>query len=148
MTRYVMGVNDEGRSYVVSRDELSVDGSTEVWNYNPEEMRDVIAGVADGVAAEWLEAAPGGAKWIYARMLPIAEQPEHPPMQGIDEDGFHTTRTIDFDVILDGEVDLILDEETVHLKGGDFVVIQAARHAWRNVSAAPASWIALLHTPV
>jgi len=142
-----MGVNAEGRSYLVSQDEISVDGSTEVWNYKPEDITEVISGVGKGVAAAWLESPPGGAKWIYARMLPIAEQPSHSKMQGIDEDGFHTTRTIDFDFIIDGEVNLILDEDTVRLKAGDFIVIQAARHAWRNVSDQPASWIALLHTP-
>jgi uncharacterized cupin superfamily protein len=31
-----------------------------------------------------------------------------------------------------GEIDMLLDDETIHLKAGDVVVQQATNHAWIN----------------
>ena len=50
-----------------------------------------------------------------------------------DAPGMHTTATIDFEVVLDGEVWLELDDGVeVHLRPGDTVVQNGTRHAWRN----------------
>jgi hypothetical protein len=50
-----------------------------------------------------------------------------------DAPGMHTTDTIDFEVVLDGEVWLELDDGVeVQLKPGDTVVQNGTRHAWRN----------------
>jgi mannose-6-phosphate isomerase-like protein (cupin superfamily) len=50
-----------------------------------------------------------------------------------DAPGMHTTDTIDFEVVVDGEVWLELDNGVeVHLKPGDTVVQNGTRHAWRN----------------
>ena len=56
-----------------------------------------------------------------------ALEPDHP--------GMHTTDTVDFDVILSGEVYLELDDgiETL-LKAGDCVIQNGTRHAWHNRS--------------
>jgi hypothetical protein len=52
-----------------------------------------------------------------------------------DEPGMHTTATIDFEIVLEGEVWLELDDgEEVHLQPGDTVVQNGTRHAWRNHS--------------
>ncbi|HVP47422.1 MAG TPA: cupin domain-containing protein [Bryobacteraceae bacterium] len=49
--------------------------------------------------------------------------------------GMHTTDTVDFDVIVSGEVYLELDDGAeVLLKAGDCVVQNGTRHAWRNRS--------------
>jgi quercetin dioxygenase-like cupin family protein len=61
--------------------------------------------------------------------------------------GLHITRTIDFDYVVAGTVHCILDDETVELSAGDFIILQAARHAWRNPSCAWAVKLALLHMP-
>jgi len=55
-------------------------------------------------------------------------EPDHP--------GMHTTDTVDFDVIVSGEVWLELDDgkETL-LKAGDCVIQNGTRHAWRNRSS-------------
>jgi len=55
--------------------------------------------------------------------------PRHPMM--------HRTRTLDYAVIMAGEIDMLLDEGEVHLKAGDVVVQQATNHAWVNRGAAP-----------
>ena len=52
-----------------------------------------------------------------------------------DEPGMHTTNTIDFDIVLSGEVWMEVDDGVeVHLKPFDCVVQNGTRHAWRNKS--------------
>ena len=55
-----------------------------------------------------------------ARGLPVT----HPLM--------HRTRSVDYAVVLSGEIDMMLDDAVVHLKPGDTVVQQATNHAWVN----------------
>ena len=55
-----------------------------------------------------------------------------------DEPGWHTTDTLDFGMVISGEIDLDLDDGTHHLKAGDAVVQRATRHAWRNRTDQPA----------
>lgn len=49
----------------------------------------------------------------------------------------HRTRTIDYAIIMSGEIDMMLDDKTVHLKAGDVVVQQATNHAWLNHGKEP-----------
>jgi mannose-6-phosphate isomerase-like protein (cupin superfamily) len=49
----------------------------------------------------------------------------------------HRTRSVDFGLVLAGEIDLMLDEETRHLTAGDIVVMQATNHAWVNNGTEP-----------
>jgi mannose-6-phosphate isomerase-like protein (cupin superfamily) len=54
--------------------------------------------------------------------------------------GMHTTPTVDFEVVLAGEVVLELDDgATVHLHPGDTVVQNGTRHRWSNPGATPAT---------
>jgi uncharacterized cupin superfamily protein len=53
----------------------------------------------------------------------------HPYMQ--------RTATLDFCLILEGEVTLVLDTEEVALKAGDTVVQRGTNHAWSNRSDKP-----------
>ncbi len=56
------------------------------------------------------------------------------------EPGMHTTATIDFEVVLSGEVELELDDGArVHLRPGDTVVQNGTRHRWHNPGAVPAT---------
>lgn len=56
-----------------------------------------------------------------------------------DEPGFHRTDTIDYGVLIEGELTLHLDVgETTVLKAGDVVVQMGTRHAWRNSGNTPA----------
>src|SRR5262249_47328937 len=53
--------------------------------------------------------------------------------------GMHTTDTVDFEVVLSGEVVLELDDGAeVTLKPGDTVVQNGTRHRWGNRGAVPA----------
>jgi mannose-6-phosphate isomerase-like protein (cupin superfamily) len=49
-----------------------------------------------------------------------------------DAPGMHQTDTVDYDVVLDGEIWLELDDATTHLRAGDVVIQGGTRHAWRN----------------
>jgi mannose-6-phosphate isomerase-like protein (cupin superfamily) len=55
-------------------------------------------------------------------------RPRHPAI--------HRTRSLDYVVVLEGEIDLLLDDRDVHLRAGDVVVQQATNHAWINRGAA------------
>jgi mannose-6-phosphate isomerase-like protein (cupin superfamily) len=77
----------------------------------------------DGAAAqqESLERLPG-----------LADTFEH------DGGGMHTTRTVDYSLVFEGEIWLELDDgKTVHLRRGDVVVQNGTRHAWRNKGERP-----------
>lgn len=52
--------------------------------------------------------------------------PRHPMM--------HRTRSVDYAIIMEGEIDMLLDNSEVHLKAGDVVVQQGTNHAWVNRS--------------
>jgi mannose-6-phosphate isomerase-like protein (cupin superfamily) len=49
----------------------------------------------------------------------------------------HRTRTIDYSVIIEGEIDMLLDDSEIHVKAGDVLVQQATNHAWVNNGARP-----------
>jgi quercetin dioxygenase-like cupin family protein len=52
----------------------------------------------------------------------------------------HATSTIDYALILEGELWLELDDgKTVHSCAGDIVAQQATRHGWRNKGQRPAT---------
>ena len=49
----------------------------------------------------------------------------------------HRTESIDYALILSGEITMLLDDEEVLLKAGDVVVQCGTNHAWSNRSNAP-----------
>ena len=61
----------------------------------------------------------------------------HPYMQ--------KTRTLDFCLLLEGEITLVLDTEEVHLQAGDTVVQRGTNHAWSNRSNKPCMIAFSLH---
>ncbi len=52
--------------------------------------------------------------------------------------GMHRTKTIDYAIVLSGEIYAVLDEGEVLLKAGDVLVQQATNHAWSNRTDKPA----------
>lgn len=55
--------------------------------------------------------------------------PRHPFM--------HRTRSVDYALILSGEIDMLLDDGEVHFKAGDVLVQQGTNHAWVNRGKEP-----------
>ena len=56
--------------------------------------------------------------------------PRHP--------GFHKTATIDYAIVLSGEIYAMMDEGEVLLKAGDALVQRGTNHAWSNRTQEPA----------
>jgi mannose-6-phosphate isomerase-like protein (cupin superfamily) len=49
----------------------------------------------------------------------------------------HRTDSIDYAVVMSGEIDMVLDNETVHLKAGDVLVQRGTIHNWVNTGTVP-----------
>ena len=45
---------------------------------------------------------------------------------------FHRTETLDYVIVLEGEIDMDLDDSSVHLSTGDVLIQRATNHAWVN----------------
>jgi quercetin dioxygenase-like cupin family protein len=49
----------------------------------------------------------------------------------------HRTDSIDYAVVMAGEIDMEMDDTVVHLRAGDVLVQRGTNHAWSNRGAAP-----------
>jgi mannose-6-phosphate isomerase-like protein (cupin superfamily) len=78
-------------------------------------------GAAEGasVLAEMGIAPPSGER----------RPPRHPHM--------HATDSVDYAIVLEGEIDMLLDDTEVHVKAGDILIQQGTNHAWVNRSDQP-----------
>ena len=79
------------------------------------------------------ELAPGEVSWrLYT--LPSSEELDAYIRERYGDDpraGMHRTPTTDFVHVLEGRVELVLDEGSVELEAGDVVVQCGNVHAWR-----------------
>ena len=58
-------------------------------------------------------------------------------VQGARHPFMHRTDSLDYAVILTGEIYMMMDEDEVLLKAGDTVVQQGTNHAWSNRGTEP-----------
>jgi len=141
--RVIIGLNDTGKSVVVS-DELVSPG--EIWETSKEAPLGVHRIEGDKTQGVQPTTAPqvdpplGGTRLMVAAFPPSTDP--KPSLQ--NRKGFHRTETIDYLVFLDGEVSLLLDEQEVKLKAGDLLINRNAFHSWRNDGTVPARFIAVL----
>jgi mannose-6-phosphate isomerase-like protein (cupin superfamily) len=56
----------------------------------------------------------------------------------------HRTRTVDYGIVLSGEVYLVLDRQETLLRAGDVVIQRGTNHAWANRSSAPCTMAFIL----
>jgi len=133
LRRVVTGSNEEGKSiFLIDEDATNckevVPGfkRTDIWTTESSPVDNT--GNEDMGAKEVLFPAQSGTLFGYA---------EIDPGFGVDEPGWHATDTIDYVVVLKGEVYFLLDEEEVLLKAGDMLVIRGTSHAWVNRSSEP-----------
>jgi mannose-6-phosphate isomerase-like protein (cupin superfamily) len=68
---------------------------------------------------------PGGLMKAVGPVAPARGRPVTHPLM-------HRTRSVDYAVVLSGEIDMVLDDSVVHLKPGDTIAQQATNHAWVN----------------
>jgi hypothetical protein len=53
--------------------------------------------------------------------------------------GFHKTATVDYAIVLSGEIYALMDEGEVLLKAGDVLIQRGTNHAWSNRTEQPCS---------
>lgn len=139
--RVVTGHDAAGTSIVVSDGEIPVvrrlpaAGATffEVWN--TEGAPAPITAVEPSEPTQRTLAVPPprhGTKIRVNEFLPghLDAEDKQSPM--------HRTATIDYGIVLQGEMVLILDDSEVELKAGDIVVQRGTDHAWANRGTATA----------
>jgi quercetin dioxygenase-like cupin family protein len=162
--RVVTGVDAVGRSVVVSdcvaprlHDFASIPGMSEtlVWETRPDEPlttedpTPTAASMVPGPGGTMLKIVVFPPDTVFADAAfdaeaAVAEQAEAQPglaelFEG-DNPGMHATPTVDYAVVLEGEIMLELDGgKLVALEQRAVVIQNATRHAWRNHTDAPAT---------
>ena len=82
-----------------------------------------------------IEPEVGGANFHFVALPPTTA--DAPPV-------WHRTETVDIDVLLGGELILMLDKEETTLHPGDVVIQRNTNHAWKNPTNDPVYWAAVL----
>ena len=167
MRRIITGHNQHGKSIItldgpparsIGED---VGGLFEVWNTDGSDI--ISTDEIDRADEDILLSPPsGGTKFRYFQINPLPKGVPDAMMQEIAADAFekigaahhrvdtkkhpamHKTETIDYIILLQGDVTLILDEEEIDLKPFDVVVQRGTNHAWVNNGDEPALLIAVL----
>jgi hypothetical protein len=85
--------------------------------------------------APQLEPALGGSSFHFVTL---------PPTPAGAKPGWHRTMTLDYNILLGGELVLMVDEGETTLHPGDVVIQRNTLHAWRNDTKAPVYWVAVL----
>ena len=157
--RIVTGHNEEGKS-IVAFDGPPV-SSFQMWvtDKSPADNKDKNDA---GERQIRLEPPPNGSKFAYFQVFPedpswSVEEIEKETAAGfaaIDaahcrpdttrDPRMHKTKTVDYIILLEGEVTLLLDEDEVDLKPFDVVIQRGTNHAWINKGSTPALLAAIL----
>lgn len=159
MRRVVTGEDEQGRSAVVQDGEpphsVSLDSSGfaehAVWRVDLPPSDVYAGGDPSGDAFQFSPPArgatfmravipPKGTPVDEEALLPEAET-KYPGLLEVSDPvrgpGMHRTETIDLLVVVSGEVDLMLDAETVRLRPGDCVVQRGTWHSLENPADDP-----------
>jgi hypothetical protein len=140
--RIITGHNAAGKSCFIADE--AIEGMT-AWESLPgaplggdrgEQHPALLAATAPGI-----EPPPGGSKCVTVTMAPWKEMKamlERGDIQGLDKDGFHRTETVDYILMMSGEVTLLLEEGQTIVRPGDLVVQRNTLHSWQNHSNEPA----------
>jgi quercetin dioxygenase-like cupin family protein len=137
--RVVTATDASGKSHF----ELVADAApqfAELWASAPGTPLSPAAAANAGGSAARLEPPPGGTTFRVFELPDDAVVAEYLRSQGAAQGAdasFHRTNTLDYVLILDGEITLELDRGSVTLGPGDCVVQRATNHAWRNQSGRP-----------
>ncbi len=77
------------------------------------------------------------ARMLHATFGSLFRDAQHSPQPG-EHPGMHRTRTVDYALMLQGELVAIMDDGETTLRAGDVLVQRGTRHAWANRSGQPA----------
>jgi len=138
MRRIVTGHDADGKSYVVSDERVTGFAIPNLFKTTGD---DPFGPGPEGEPRELrptdtpqIEPEVGGASFVFVTL---------PPTQP-DAEVWHRTETVDINVLLGGELILVLEKEEVTLRPGDAVIQRNTMHAWKNPTNAPVYWVAVL----
>jgi mannose-6-phosphate isomerase-like protein (cupin superfamily) len=154
--RVITGIDANGRSHVVcdsfagnviAHRTLPAYGISLLWNSSsaPADNSEIAEDSTLAVIPK-----PAGTSFLIATFPPEAEVNALPPEQRADyvnvsgnfaamigganprDPRMHATETLDYGVVLAGELTMLLDDEEIVLRAGDTIIQRGATHAWIN----------------
>jgi quercetin dioxygenase-like cupin family protein len=137
--RIITGHNAQGKSHIIKDDRIT--GGTFPSLYKATLDQPLGPGLADETAgvrptdAPALEPVLGGSSFHFVTL---------PPTPKGAKPGWHRTETLDYNILMGGELVLVLDEGETKLYPGDVVIQRNTLHAWRNDTNQPVYWVAVL----
>jgi mannose-6-phosphate isomerase-like protein (cupin superfamily) len=148
--RIVTGVNDQGRSIIVS------DGpALNITRLSGAALGAHVLWATGEAAAEGEEPAPPGHSFgFHSNGGSILRVVDFPPDEEyeidtltkfLDENDvrdkakprhfwFHKTESLDYAIVLEGEIHALLDDDETVMKAGDILIQRATNHSWSNRS--------------
>ena len=156
--RRVVTGHDENGKAVVIMDEPAANivtsehrpgGRTNMWRTTS--MPACYGGARDEAAADvrfTLEPMAGGTNFRISEYPPASPDDgtvdsskafaevgaAHKLVEGARHPFMHSTDTVDYAIVLEGEIVMLLDDDDVVLKAGDVVIQRGTNHAWENRS--------------
>lgn len=138
--RVITGVDPQGRSCVASESPVPPNAA---WKTDTMEGLDfwVAREVPTPLAAaiepteDWKPANRAPAGGVIGRLIMWMPGTSYPR---------HTTPTLDFIIVVSGQLELVLDTESRILRAGDVVIQRGTAHAWRVVGTEPCTFAAIL----
>jgi mannose-6-phosphate isomerase-like protein (cupin superfamily) len=85
-----------------------------------------------------------GAERMHAAFSQIGDAAASTVKQSSPHPLMHRTESVDYGVVLDGELTLILDDSEVQLRQGSVVIQRGTNHAWANRSDRPCRMLFVL----
>jgi len=143
MTRRIVTEEVGGRSRVRSDGPVSDVAVGAVWVTTPDD-RMGFEPTAEHAA---VNVPPGQSMFRIVHLPPDAVVRAYLAAQAhgeVDAEGFHRTQTVDHVLVLDGPVELVLDDGSVIVEPGDCVIQRGTNHAWRNHGDAPIRLVAFM----
>lgn len=150
--RIVTGTNAEGRSVIAS------DGTAPNVFWDPGRLPCHVLWATGESRAPGDEPAPPGHKFPFhslgGSILRVADFPpdsfhdQREVKKFLDESGvidsakprhfmFHKTESLDYAIVLEGEIYAMMDEGETKLTAGDILIQRATNHSWSNRSDRP-----------
>jgi hypothetical protein len=137
--RVITGHNAQGRSYIIRDDRITTGAFPSLYKATGEmPLGPGPAGEPQRIMptdAPQLEPSLGGSSFHFVTL---------PPTPRGAKPGWHRTMTLDYNILLGGELVLMVDEGETLLHPGDVVIQRNTLHAWRNDTKSPVYWVAVL----
>ena len=137
--RIITGHNAQGRSYIIKDDRITTGPFPSLYKATGDmPLGPAPAGEPQKILptdAPQLEPSLGGSSFTFVTL---------PPTPRGAKPGWHRTMTLDYNILLGGELVLMVDEGETLLHPGDVVIQRNTLHAWRNDTKSPVYWVAVL----